>query len=164
MLSEGAFFNFGVMPSIWSKCLRKDVAKRVYADIPDEISLGEDVAAVYPALLISESVYMSDYCGYMYRSNPDSMTRTYNKMLYTHLLNLLSHLKAVEEKTSCKFGEQLDWYAFFLLRCAVTNELKYNQQGNYFTRRKSLIRYLNNDLFVSAMKNCRFDSIKNRIA
>lgn len=163
MLSVEPFFSFYVIPSICTKCIKRDIAKNIYSDLPENIALGEDVAASYPVLLKAESVCVTDYCGYMYRLNQESMTHTYDKTLYEKLKTLLIHLKSVERETSWNAGTQIDEYAVYLLYLAVTNEFVYNNKDNYSVKKKNFLLFLNDELFSSAVKNISVKSVKDTI-
>jgi glycosyltransferase involved in cell wall biosynthesis len=51
MLSATPFFSFLVWPSVCAKCIRKEIIDGAYEKIPNDITMGEDVAVTYPALL-----------------------------------------------------------------------------------------------------------------
>lgn len=161
MLSDKLFFSFYISPNVWSKCLKKSIAETVYKTIPDEISLGEDVAVTYPVLLEAESVSIINYTGYMYRQNLSSMTHTYDKDLYPKIRNLILYLKSVENRTSWQAGNQINEYAVFLLILAKNNEFKYNLNEKYKVKRKNMKKYLSDSLFVDALKNVRLKGIRN---
>ena len=162
MLSDKIFFSFYISPNVWSKCLKKSIAETVYKTIPDEISLGEDVAVTYPALLEAESVSILNYTGYMYRQNLSSMTHTYDKNLYPKIRNLILYLKSVENRTGWQAGNQINEYAVFLLILAKNNEFKYNKSDTYRTKKNNMKRYLNNLIFKEALQSTMLSSMRYR--
>ena len=162
MLSTKPFFHFYVQPSVWSKCFKKQIADMVYRNIPDDISLGEDVAATYAILLRAASVRVIDYCGYMYRQNIDSMTHTYDKNLYPKVRNLVEYLKKLEKETEWQAKNQINEYAVYLLILAKDNEFKYNSKETYRQKKKNMKNYLSDPLFKEALKRVKMDGLKNR--
>lgn len=162
MLSTKPFFRFYIQPSVWSKCFRKQIADLVYRNIPDNISLGEDVAATYAILLKATSATVIDYCGYMYRQNLDSMTHTYDKNLYEKVRSLIAYMKNVEKAMQWQAGNQINEYAVFLLILAKDNEFKYNNNAAYGQKKKNMKNYLSDPLFKEALKRVKIDGLKNR--
>lgn len=162
MLSCKPFFSFYIFPTVWSKCFNKNLAKIVYEEIPNEISLGEDVAATYPAILKAETIYISNYCGYMYRQNLNSMTHSYDKDLYSKIKTLILHLKKIEKEENWNSGRQINEYILFLLILAKNNELKYNKLDGYREKKYKMNRYLKDPLFEKVLENIRLKGIKNK--
>lgn len=162
MLSSKPFFSFYIFPTVWSKCLNKNLAKIVYEEIPNEISLGEDVAATYPAILKAETIYISNYCGYMYRQNLNSMTHSYDKDLYSKIKTLILHLKKIEKEENWNSGSQINEYILFLLILAKNNEFKYNSNDKYSVKKANIKKYLKDPLFKETLKRVKTDSLKNR--
>lgn len=162
MLSVPPFFSFYIMPSLCTKCLKKDIIKTVYRDITENITLGEDVAVTYPAMLFSSSVSVIDYYGYMYRQNRDSMTHTYDKNLYIKMRNLLSHLKRVQDSYNWDDKNQINEYTMFLLILAKNNEFKYNYDEKYGNKKRNMKKYLADSLFRGAIKKVKLSGLRNR--
>lgn len=162
MLSQSSFFSFYIFPSVWSKCIKRSIAETVYEKIPNEISLGEDVAVTYPVLWNADSISILDYSGYMYRQNPDSMTHTYDKKLYEKIRNLVMYLKSVEKDMKWQAGNQINEYAIYLLILAKNNEFKYNKKESYRNKKRNMQRYLNDPLFKEFIQNARIEGWKNK--
>jgi len=160
MLSSSTFYTFGVMPSLVTKCIKKNILCEVYKNMPDEISLGEDVAVSYPVLLKSSKVYFLHYSGYMYRQNPDSMTRSYDKNLYEKVRNLILHLKAVKNDNNWDDNGQIDAYAVYLLVLAKNNEFKFNTADTYRVQKANMKRYLKDPVFEQAIKHTTLHGMK----
>lgn len=162
MLSTKPFFHFYIQPSVWSKCFKKQIADLVYKNIPNNISLGEDVAATYAILLKATSVKVIDYCGYMYRQNLDSMTHTYDRNLYEKVRSLIAYLKNVEKAMKWQAGNQINEYAVYLLILAKNNEFKYNKSATYKIKKNNMKRYLNDAIFKEALSHTALNGIKNK--
>lgn len=99
MLFSGKFSQFGIFTYLWNKLFKKEVVLASQLNVPDEIFIGEDAACLYPALLRSKSVYVTDSSNYHYVQHPKSMVKArklnnnelnrYN-LLYLHLYQAFS--------------------------------------------------------------------------
>ena len=75
MLSCGEFHSYGVTTYLWNKLFRRECILDCQLNVDDGISIGEDAAAVYPALLRCQKVCITDNCAYHYRQREDSMLK-----------------------------------------------------------------------------------------
>lgn len=75
MLMNGNFFEMGVLPYQWGKLINRNLLAQCQNNVPDCISYAEDVACVYPCLLNSKSVYITNLPLYHYRIQPNSMMK-----------------------------------------------------------------------------------------
>ena len=75
MISYDVFFRHGITTYLWNKLFRKDIIKDCQISVDERITIGEDGAAVYPALLKSNKVCVIDNCSYHYRQREDSMLK-----------------------------------------------------------------------------------------
>lgn len=163
MLSAPPFFSFYIIPTIWSKCFKKSIVENIYEIIPDNISLGEDVAVTYPALLETKSIYVVDYTGYMYRKNLNSITNTYDNNLYEKIKNLIVYLRQIDEEKQWNAKNQINEYILFMLVLAKDNEFKYNRKSNYSIKKCNMLKYLNDPLFKEAIDQVNVKDIKNKV-
>ena len=75
MISNGEFYRPGVTTYVWNKLFKREVLMEAQLDVDDRISIGEDGAVTYPALLASRKVCITDNCAYHYRQREDSMLK-----------------------------------------------------------------------------------------
>lgn len=68
-----------ILPSIWSKAVKRRIMMPCMLSVPNEIAMGEDVAATNEAVCNCHSVYISNTCEYYYRFNDASMTNTFKR-------------------------------------------------------------------------------------
>ena len=72
--------NIGsLLPSIWSKAVKRSKLALSINDVPNEITNGEDVAITFSALQLCDSVCVSTISDYFYRTNETSITNTFKK-------------------------------------------------------------------------------------
>lgn len=75
MISEGSFYHPGVTSYVWNKMFRREILLDPQMKVDVRISIGEDAAVTYPALLKSRCVVVMDNCDYHYRQREDSMLK-----------------------------------------------------------------------------------------
>lgn len=75
MISNGEFYRPGVTTYVWNKLFKREILMEAQLNVDDRISIGEDGAVTYPALLASKRVCITDNCAYHYRQREDSMLK-----------------------------------------------------------------------------------------
>lgn len=76
MLSEGEFYRPGVFTYVWNKLFRRDIVAECQLNVDERISIGEDAAVTYPALLRCKKVVVTGSAAYHYRQREDSMLKS----------------------------------------------------------------------------------------
>ena len=118
-------FIFGVAPSVWAKLFKRTELMKYILEVPQSISLGEDVAITYPYLLNAcNSIYIMNQPLYYYRQNLDSMTNAYNKVQTKNTIVLLEYLRNMEKNSVVDFEQQLDYYTMAVSLRNFSNEKK----------------------------------------
>ena len=75
MLSYGEFFSLGISTYVWNKLFRLEIVFYCQLNVDERISIGEDAAVTYPAILKSDCVCVNDCVSYHYRQREDSMLK-----------------------------------------------------------------------------------------
>ena len=75
MISCGAFHTYGITTYLWNKLFRREILLPCQLAVDERITVGEDAAAVYPALLTCQKICVTDNCAYHYRQREDSMLK-----------------------------------------------------------------------------------------
>ncbi len=75
MMSGGAFYRPGISTYVWNKLFKKEIVYEPQMQVDEAISIGEDAAVTYPALLLSKKVAVTDNTEYHYRQREDSMLK-----------------------------------------------------------------------------------------
>jgi len=75
MISYGDFFKLGVSTYVWNKLFKKEILLAVQMPVDDNISIGEDAAVTYPAIMQARRMVITDTCSYHYRQREDSMLK-----------------------------------------------------------------------------------------
>lgn len=117
-LREENRFRFGVEPAVWAKMFKRELLKKHQMPVPDDITIGEDVAVTYPLLAACTRIVIdSDLNGYHYRISPDSMTRAFNPDYFRRISSLYGYLRdALHTGEDEETREALEDYRVYLVR------------------------------------------------
>lgn len=76
-IPDARHFNYGAfIPGLCLKVCKREIIVPAMLLVPNEISLGEDLATTNQALCGCNTVYVSSICEYYYRFNASSLTHT----------------------------------------------------------------------------------------
>lgn len=75
MISEGAFYRHGITTYLWNKLFKRKVLEPYQMAMDERITIGEDAATTYPAIMSSKKIVITDNCAYHYRQREDSMLK-----------------------------------------------------------------------------------------
>lgn len=75
MISLGDFFRIGVSTYVWNKLFKRELLLQVQLPVDNAISIGEDAAVTYPAIMLAKRLVITDTCAYHYRQREDSMLK-----------------------------------------------------------------------------------------
>lgn len=119
MIVNGGFFEWGLFPSVWDKLFRRECIESFQLAVDDSLTMGEDAACTYPALLNAKSIYILDECLYHYRQTGTSMVKRSEDIEV--LRNRFSKLYTSVRDVFCKYKDIYDlreqWkeYLLFLM-------------------------------------------------
>ncbi len=98
-IPNAGHLNYGALqPNLWSKAVRREIMVPAMLAVPDEVAMGEDVAATNQALCNCKTVYVSDVTEYYYRYNESSMTNTFKRDMLHRRQVLFEFMNAHMEK------------------------------------------------------------------
>lgn len=75
MISYGSFYRPGITTYVWNKLFKREILLEPQRQVDSRISIGEDAAVTYPALLRCKRVAVVDNVAYHYRQREDSMLK-----------------------------------------------------------------------------------------
>ncbi len=78
MIYSGEFFHHGIRTYSWGKLYKRKIIKQLQNEIPNNITVGECAALLYPAIFNSSSLFVTDYAGCNYRQRANSMLKSTN--------------------------------------------------------------------------------------
>ena len=101
MISYGSFYRPGISTYVWNKLFKRSVLLTPQSAVDNRISIGEDGAVTYPALLSCSRVAVIDNVAYHYRQREDSMLKqsTGYSVEAQKLLYLYEYLMRWAERT-----------------------------------------------------------------
>ena len=114
MLYSGEFYEFGVIPNIWAKLVKRDLLLECQMAIKDKVNIGEDAICNMAVFLKAKSCILSDKILYHYRKRMDSMMGS--SVEWERIRALFQNLKEVLLKGEEEYlFFQLYKYMFFVL-------------------------------------------------
>lgn len=106
MASAGSYYRPGISTYVWNKLFKREILLNTQSVVDNRISIGEDGAVTYPALLNCKKVAVIDNVAYHYRQREDSMLKqsTGYSAEAQKLLYLYDYLMRWAEKTPVELG------------------------------------------------------------
>lgn len=118
MFMNGVFYEFGIMPTLWSKLFRRELLVVEQNRVSDLISYGEDAACTFPCLMGAASVYVTNYPLYHYRQRQGSIVKGSSKVPKSNFREIYHLLNSKYERAfhikEILMG-QLHCYMWFIL-------------------------------------------------
>lgn len=114
MLSTEVFFEFGLLPNLCCKLIKKSLLLEIIEDVSDIVTIGEDADFFFRIVYKAESLLIKTDTPYHYRQHPESMMRTglseeRVKALYQDLYNIKEAVGVLE------WEAQLNRYITFVM-------------------------------------------------
>lgn len=75
MISKPPYYRPGISTYVWNKLFRREILLDTQIGVDNRISIGEDGAVTYPALVKSKTVSVIENVAYHYRQREDSMLK-----------------------------------------------------------------------------------------
>ena len=126
MLYCGRFYNAGVLPTLWSKVIRRDLLLDRFWFSGLDITNGDDAAWVYPALSRAGKVVVDNEIRlYHYRMVPGSLWQRYDPAYLQRVVNLVREMK-VNLAEDRMMSDGLRYYALNMLRDGVNRYMENN--------------------------------------
>lgn len=121
LIYSGIFFAYGIQPHQCGKLFRREKLLRVQLPVDERIVLGEDAAVVYPYILESEKICITNICAYHYVKRANSITKKITRNERNRLELLLDYLRKsfVRQRVADEMEFQLVQFKKYLmlLRC-----------------------------------------------
>ncbi|AET70507.1 glycosyl transferase [Desulfosporosinus orientis DSM 765] len=119
MLSYGSFYRPGITTYVWNKLFKREILFDCQLSVDDRITIGEDAAVTYPALMRCKKVCVTDNVAYHYRQREDSMLKKVAsfesealqlKYLYEYMSAFAGEYEGREEYEEADLRAQVDDY------------------------------------------------------
>ena len=157
MLYSEGFYRFGIS-QYPHKIFKTELLKKFQYMVPDNISLGEDVALTYPMLLECSCVYICNQPAYHYRFNEDGISIRYRERTASDSKILIDYLRRTLPD---KYGlaRQIDYYLCLMVLTNVVNTARGGLFKGFKRRMENLLKFIEDTDFESCIKKCKFRSI-----
>lgn len=114
MLCTDNFFEFGLLPNLVCKLIKRSLFLKMMDDVSDSVTVGEDVDFFYRIVFEAESLIIKSDCPYHYRQHSESMMK--KKMFIEPIKKLyLDLLKIKGVKRKSEWEAQLNKYIMFVM-------------------------------------------------
>ena len=111
-ISTSTFFSFGIYPTLWTSCIKKELISKAQVNLPETYSIGEDISVTYPCIINAASLSILDEYTYVYRIQNESMTHVFDEKFSKKLIYLLDHLTSVIPATIVSSKQFNDYIVF----------------------------------------------------
>lgn len=143
---NSAPFEFGLYPVYWNKLFRKESLYEFVMRVPSNVSMGEDVAGVFPAIYKSKKIVLIDDGLYHYRQIPTSMTKTFDVNYFSKLQTLVEFLE--KEYGESVFSEnQIRCYCYYMLSHGIRTLFGKNSHLRFKEKENVLWKLANNSVW-----------------
>lgn len=108
----------GIIQSLCTKMIKRSLLWTSMEAVDKNITLGEDAAVVYKAMLLSEKVAITDKCLYFYRVRQNSMCRAKDQTVFTKISYFQNYMSGVFKEYNKKYNleQQLKYYLVPFIR------------------------------------------------
>lgn len=118
MLSSSNFYEFGILPNMVCKLIKKELLLNTIDEVSDNVTIGEDVDFFFRTIFKAKTLMIKDDILYHYRQQPESMMR--QKITFAQIRDLYWDLYRIKEAVNLlEWKSQLNRYITFvmLLKC-----------------------------------------------
>ena len=133
--------EFIIFPCVWNKIFKLEKLEQVQTLVPNDISMGEDVAVTYLYILKSNSVVITNECYYHYILNPAGMTSEKNVKYIEKCYALFDYLNQIDGL----IGKQLNNYMYSMMINGIGILFDPRVKCNNFYRHKLVKEYKKRD-------------------
>lgn len=137
MISYDSYYRLGIFTYVWNKLFKRERLLEPQSRVDDRISIGEDGAVTYPALLKCKKVAVIDNIAYHYRQREDSMLKQNTgysddaqKLLY--LYQYLNHWAEGTEK-DLQIKQQITDYVLSIALMRSGGRLPHDEYSTFDT-------------------------------
>ena len=123
----------GIIQSLCTKLIKRDLLWKNIAFADRRITMGEDAAVTYPVMLQAKKVAVTNKSLYCYRVHPGSMTTSGNVNIFSEIYNFQRYMKAVfaiYDKSFC-LEKQLQAYIVHFIEKGMRDLFSLNLKKVY---------------------------------
>ena len=123
----------GIIQSLCTKLIKREILWSSIQTVDSRITMGEDAAVVYSALLIANKVIITNSYLYFYRLNPESLCHSKKDMqIFDRVFIFQKYMKSVFEKyRDYGLSDQLQAYLIHLIDKGIADFFSLKLQNFY---------------------------------
>lgn len=108
----------GIIQSLCSKLIKKNILWSSIESVNENITLGEDAAVVYKAMLLSKKIAITNKCLYFYRVRQDSMYHSKSSDVFDEICCFQKYMRNLflEYEEEYRLEDQLKYYLMSFIR------------------------------------------------
>lgn len=161
-ISTEPFFCFGIYPTLWTSCIKKELVSKAQEKLPETYSIGEDISVTYPCIINALSLSVLDDYTYVYRIQNESMTHMFDEKFSKKLIYLLEYLTSILPENIID-SEQFNDYIVFETSLLVGSYLGAGIKNHpYNDMIENVIDALEHPIIENAIK--KMDIMQKRIS
>lgn len=166
------YFDSGQMQSTLilasrdTKIFKRALLMKMIDYLSDEISLGEDDATTFAAVLSAESICcINGYYPYHYMRNDDSMIGRYDPKMFDKFLMLRKQLIEIAKQYHYPYMEQIEKAFVSNVLLCMKKEISRNRRCGYRQVKQNLVRMRDNPVLIAAVNDVSFNryELKSRV-
>ena len=130
LINNGTYLGRGISPNRVTKLYIAEIVHKNLKYCYEDVSFGEDMLLTFSTILDAKTIYIiEEYRPYHYRTNPASITGSYNAHSWQDILKLNHHMIAIaNEKNIYNFDKQINNDLISLSLIAIGNEFHSNNR------------------------------------
>ncbi|MCM1216985.1 MAG: glycosyltransferase [Lachnospiraceae bacterium] len=134
----------GIIQSLCTKLIKRNILRESISNVDGNVTLGEDAAVVYRAMITAKKIAITNESFYFYRIHAGSMTTSKNKNIFSDISYFQQYMLKVFEGYSEEYGlnEQLRMYMMHFIEKGIRDFLSISFVNPYSVP-FNLLRVLN---------------------
>jgi glycosyltransferase involved in cell wall biosynthesis len=135
---EKMMFDFkrgapGIIQAIYTKLIKKSVLKACIEAVDERITMGEDAAITYPAMLTARKIVITYHYLYFYRARPGSICHSRDVEIFAKIHIFQQYMQKVFSNYSSKYklDKQLQAYLTLFINKGLSDVLSLRAQPLY---------------------------------
>ena len=163
VINNGTYLGRGISPNRVTKLYSAKIVRDNLQYCSEDVVFGEDMLLTFSTILDAKTIYIcTNFHPYHYRTNPASITGSYNAESWQGILKLNTHLlKIANEKDVYNFEQQIASDLISLSMIAIGNEFHQNNNKTSANKLVAIKDICTNEQLVKNLKNIDVSKFKS---
>lgn len=140
MMYSGQYYEFGFLPCVWNKIIKKELVEKWVYSVDEKITVGDDASFIYFCILYSQRlVYLKNEFLYFYRDTENSLMKKSYVNQVDKILLLLNYFEEqiVKYDIDGLIRKQFDYYVVLMVS-NIMYELYGRKYYSHKTKKKKI--------------------------